>query len=64
MTMNAIATGDIIQMKSNDIHALVLPLFHSFGKTCQMNAGFSIRNAIVLIPRFTPEAFRPCTGRS
>ena len=56
MTMNAIATRDIIQMKSNDIHALVLPLFHSFGQTCQMNAGFSIGNTIVLIPRFTPEA--------
>ena len=56
MTMNAIATRDIIQMKSDDIHALVLPLFHSFGQTCQMNAGFSIGNTIVLIPRFTPEA--------
>ena len=56
MTMNAIATRDIVQMKSDDIHALVLPLFHSFGQTCQMNAGFSIGNTIVLIPRFTPEA--------
>jgi long-chain acyl-CoA synthetase len=43
-------------MKSDDIHALVLSLFHSFGQTCQMNAGFSIGNTIVLIPRFTPEA--------
>ncbi len=56
MTMNAIAAKDIIQMKPDDVHVLVLPLFHSFGQTCQMNAGFSLGNTLVLIPRFTPEA--------
>jgi len=55
MTMNAIATRDILAMQTDDVHALVLPLFHSFGQTCQMNAGFSLGNTLVLIPRFTPE---------
>ena len=56
MTMNAIASKDILQMQPEDIHALVLPLFHSFGQTCQMNAGFSQGNTLVLIPRFAPDA--------
>ncbi|MDM8539592.1 long-chain fatty acid--CoA ligase [Desulfococcaceae bacterium HSG9] len=56
MTMNAIATRDIMQMQAEDVHALVLPLFHSFGQTCQMNAGLSLGNTLVLIPRFSPEA--------
>ena len=56
MTLNARGTKDIIRMQHDDVHALVLPLFHSFGQTCQMNAGFSMGNTLVLIPRFTPEA--------
>lgn len=56
MTMNALATRDILHMETEDVHALVLPLFHSFGQTCQMNAGFSLGNTLVLIPRFSPEA--------
>jgi len=56
MALNARGTKDIILMQPDDVHALVLPLFHSFGQTCQMNAGFSMGNTLVLIPRFTPEA--------
>lgn len=56
MTMNAMASRDIMQMKAEDIHVLVLPLFHSFGQTCQMNAGFSLGCTLVLIPRFSAEA--------
>ncbi len=56
MTMNALASKDILHMQAEDVHALVLPLFHSFGQTCQMNAGFSLGNTLVLIPRFTPDA--------
>ncbi len=56
MTMNAIASQNVMRMEPDDVHALVLPLFHSFGQTCQMNAGFSLGNTLVLIPRFTPEA--------
>lgn len=56
MTMNAIGTRHLLHLTPDDTQALVLPLFHSFGQTCQMNAGFSAGNTLVLIPRFMPEA--------
>jgi long-chain acyl-CoA synthetase len=56
MTMNAISTRHLLQASPDDIHAIVLPLFHSFGQTCQMNAGFSSGNTLVMIPQFTPQA--------
>jgi long-chain acyl-CoA synthetase len=33
-------------------HLVTLPLFHSFGSTVQMNAGFSVAATLVLLPRF------------
>jgi long-chain acyl-CoA synthetase len=36
----------------HDTHLLVLPLFHSFGSTVQMHAGFSMASTLVLLPRF------------
>src|SRR3954449_3028730 len=33
-------------------HLVTLPLFHSFGSTVQMNAGFSNASTLVLLPRF------------
>ena len=33
-------------------HLVTLPLFHSFGSTVQMNAGFSCGSTLVLLPRF------------
>ncbi|MCG8686700.1 MAG: long-chain fatty acid--CoA ligase [Desulfobacterales bacterium] len=56
MVMNAIGSRYLFQLTPDDIHALVLPLFHSFGQTCQMNAGFSAGNTLVLIPKFEPQA--------
>jgi long-chain acyl-CoA synthetase len=35
-------------------HLLTLPLFHSFGSTVQMNAGFAVASTLVLLPRFEP----------
>jgi long-chain acyl-CoA synthetase len=35
-----------------DVHLVALPLFHSFGQTVQMNAGFGARATLVLLPRF------------
>ena len=34
----------------HDVHLLTLPLFHSFGQTVQMNAGFATGATIVLLP--------------
>jgi long-chain acyl-CoA synthetase len=33
-------------------HLITLPLFHSFGSTVQMNAGFAVASTLVLLPRF------------
>jgi long-chain acyl-CoA synthetase len=35
---------------------VALPLFHSFGSTVQMNAGFSVAASLYLVPRFDGEA--------
>jgi long-chain acyl-CoA synthetase len=37
-----------------DRHLVALPLFHSFGSTVQMNAGFAVASTLVLLPRFEP----------
>jgi len=56
MTMNALACASIgFKMTHDDVHAVVLPLFHSFGQTGHLNGGFLNGNTLVLIPRFTPE---------
>jgi long-chain acyl-CoA synthetase len=39
-----------------DTHLLVLPLFHSFGSTVNMNAGFATAATLVLQPRFDAAA--------
>ena len=56
MVMNAIISRGIMDYRSDDVQILTLPLFHSFGQTVQMNAGFSVGSTLVLIPRFTAEA--------
>jgi len=38
------------------VHLVSLPLFHSFGQSVQMNAGFYTRATISLLPRFDPGA--------
>jgi len=38
-----------------DVHLVTLPLFHSFGQTVQMNAGFGLGSTLVLMARFDPE---------
>ncbi len=39
-----------------DTHLLVLPLFHSFGSTVNMNLGFATASTLVLLPRFDAAA--------
>ncbi len=56
MVMNAYASKDILKQTREDVHVIVLPLFHSFGQTCQMNSGFMAGASLVLISRFEPEA--------
>jgi long-chain acyl-CoA synthetase len=56
MTMNAVISREIMAFAPTDVQVISLPLFHSFGQTTQMNAGFSMGNTLVLIPRFSAEA--------
>ena len=53
MTMNAmVSANSVIFLTSDDIILGCLPLFHSFGQTCAMNAGFFAGSTLVLLPRF------------
>lgn len=55
MVLNARLSDNMYPKQDWDVHLLTLPLFHSFGQTVQMNAGFYNRATLVLLPRFTPE---------
>jgi long-chain acyl-CoA synthetase len=55
MVLNAqISAADILRLHDDDVVLAVLPLFHSFGQTCVMNATFSGGATIVMLPRFDP----------
>jgi len=56
MVMNAYSVRDLFSHKAEDIELIVLPLFHSFGQTVQMNAGFMSGHTLVLLARFEPGA--------
>jgi long-chain acyl-CoA synthetase len=40
---------------ASDTHVLTLPLFHTFGATVQMHAGFATAATLLLVPRFDAE---------
>jgi long-chain acyl-CoA synthetase len=52
MVLNALTCHRTIAARPDDVHLAVLPLFHSFGQTVQMNATFGIGARLVLMPRF------------
>ncbi len=57
MMLNAIASCDMSLETLGTQYATalaVLPLFHSFGQTCVMNANLYRGNRVVLLPRFEP----------
>jgi long-chain acyl-CoA synthetase len=58
MLLNAIISGQLAMKAIADLDMprtlIVLPLFHSFGQTCQMNAYLFMGGTIVLMPRFEP----------
>ena len=56
MLLNARLSDTMYRAAPDDVHLVALPLFHSFGQTVQMNAGFYNRSAISLLPRFDPDA--------
>jgi long-chain acyl-CoA synthetase len=52
MVQNALLANRLFGLHPHDVHLTVLPLFHSFGQTVQMNAGFATGATVVLMPRF------------
>ncbi|MEU4834710.1 long-chain fatty acid--CoA ligase [Streptosporangium sp. NPDC023615] len=55
MLLNAMVSDEMFpRTEGGDAYLAVLPLFHSFGQTVIMNAGFRRRGTIVLMPRFEP----------
>jgi long-chain acyl-CoA synthetase len=57
LVLNALTCNRLFGSKpGTDTHLVTLPLFHSFGSTVQMNAGFSMGATLVLLPRFDAEA--------
>ncbi|HET9498818.1 MAG TPA: long-chain fatty acid--CoA ligase [Marmoricola sp.] len=57
LVMNALTSNRLfVSEPATDVHLVTLPLFHSFGSTVNMNAGFSMAATLVLLPRFEPGA--------
>jgi long-chain acyl-CoA synthetase len=53
MLMNAqLSATNVIEIATDDVVLAVLPLFHSFGQTCVMNASFVNGATLVMMPRF------------
>ncbi len=56
MLLNARLSDSMYTRAEHDVHLITLPLFHSFGQTVQMNAGFYNRASLSLLARFDPDA--------
>ena len=54
MLANARASRNLFKTSDDDIVLGALPLFHSFGQTCTMNAGAVGGATLTFIPRFDP----------
>jgi len=55
IVMNSKVCSELFNLKHDDVQLIALPLFHTYGQTTQMNAGFSKGNTTVMVPRFVPE---------
>jgi long-chain acyl-CoA synthetase len=56
IAFNAVTCHRIWELSPSepDTHLVALPLFHSFGQTVQLNAGFGLGATLVLMARFDP----------
>lgn len=54
LVLNALGSVQLFNssVEQPDRHLVTLPLFHTFGSTVQMNAGFALAATLVLVPRF------------
>lgn len=53
---NAQVAADLFDVAPRDVLLGALPLFHSFGQTCALNAAFRRGAAVALVARFDPAA--------
>lgn len=57
MLLNArLMDNKLFNIEEDSVHLLALPLFHSFGQTCQMNSGIYLEGTLVLMARFDPDS--------
>jgi len=55
--MNVMTVNGLFKSQpATDIQVLTLPMFHTFGTTVQMHAGFSMAATLLLVPRFDADA--------
>jgi long-chain acyl-CoA synthetase len=54
LARNAMAMRDVFGFGSDAVTLGALPLFHSFGQTCSLNATIAGGGTLTLIPRFDP----------
>ena len=52
MFLNCRTIGELFGTTAGDVAMAVLPLFHSFGQTCVMNATIARGGTMTLVPRF------------
>jgi long-chain acyl-CoA synthetase len=55
LTRNCEITRDMFGIGGEAVTLGALPLFHSFGQTCSMNATMAAGGTLTLIPRFEPD---------
>jgi long-chain acyl-CoA synthetase len=56
LARNAEVAGGLFGLTADDVVIGALPLFHSFGQTCSLNAVLGVGASVVLIARFSPDA--------
>jgi long-chain acyl-CoA synthetase len=57
LVLNALESNRMLGTSpTGERHLVTLPLFHSFGSSVQMNAGFASGSTLVLLPRFDAQA--------
>jgi long-chain acyl-CoA synthetase len=57
LVLNALESNRMLgSSPTGERHLVTLPLFHSFGSSVQMNAGFASGSTLVLLPRFDAHA--------
>ena len=56
LARNVAVMRDLLTLGPEDVILGALPLFHSFGQTCGLNAAVAVGACLELIPRFDPTA--------